>query len=412
MDILKLFRRSAQKVSASVQDGTGGTSYASDDPRFLEAIRGALNGTRRGILLNGAINRSIRLLSESIGMLPLHLHWKDAEKGQATEHSLYRILHDRPNNWQTPFEFKRLMQAVLLKNGCSYAKIVRSDGRVIQLQPLAKFRVEPKQNLDWSITYELTSANGVKSKLPQEEVFVLRDLDLDDGVSGSSRVEQARDAIDLSKAIKTAAQKLFDNGMTLGGAVQTDQTLSKEARNNLKESIREKTGPDKAGTWLLLEEGLKAEVFAKSMQDSMQVENLAAATEDIARIFGVPRPLLMMDETSWGSGIDALGLFFIQYGLAPQFVNWEEGIRRSVMTPEEGLIYTPKFNDGALLRGSKKDQAEFFARALGSGGGQGWMRVNEVRALSELPSDPDGDVIPARSAAQPTGARNDPANPA
>lgn len=408
MDLFKFLRREKVKASASTQESGGGLAYSATDPEFLASIRAAVQGRRSDILLNGAINRCCRLNTESIGMLPLHLHWKDEDKGQATEHPLYSILHVAPNNWQTPFEFKRLMQAVLLRNGASYAQIVWSRDKVMQLQPLAKFRVKPKQNSDWSITYELTSSSGVKSTLPQREVFVLRDLDMDDGVCGSSRVEQARDAIDLTKTIKTAAKKLFDNGMNIGGALTAPEKLSPEARAHLRVSMAERTGAENAGKWLLLEEGLKAETFAATLSDSLQVENMAAATEEIARIFGVPRPLLMMDETSWGSGIDALGLFFIQYGLAPQFVNWEQGVQRSLLVGDDKHLYTAKFNDGALLRGSKKDQADFFAKALG---GAPWMQTNEVRKLNDLPRDADGDKIPPRQGQQP-GASNVPSNPA
>lgn len=407
MDLLKFLRRENMKASASSQDSGGGRAYSGIDPEFLASIRAAVQGRRNDILLNGAINRCCRLNTESIGMLPLHLHWKDEDKGQATDHPLYSILHVTPNNWQTPFEFKRLMQAMLLRNGASYAQIVWSRGQVLQLQPLAKFSVKPKQNSDWSISYELTSPNGVKSILQQKDVFVLRDLDMDDGVAGSSRVEQARDAIDLTKTIKTAAKKLFENGMSVGGALGSPNKLSPEAYNRLKDSMAEKTGPENAGKWLLLEEGLKAETFTQTLSDSLQVENIAAATEEIARIFGVPRPLLMMDETSWGSGIDALGLFFIQYGLAPQFVNWEQGVQRSLLVGDDKYLYAAKFNDGALLRGSKKDQAEFFAKALG---GAPWMQTNEVRKLNDLPRDAEGDKIPPRQGQQ-SGASNVPSNP-
>ena len=44
-----------------------------------------------------------------------------------------------------------------------------------------------------------------------------------------------------------------------------------------------------------------------------------------------------------------------------------------------------KFNPGALLRGSLKDQADFFSKALGAGGTQPWMTQNEVRDVSDLP---------------------------
>ena len=48
----------------------------------------------------------------------------------------------------------------------------------------------------------------------------------------------------------------------------------------------------------------------------------------MSRFSGVPRPLLMFDETSWGSGIEQLGLYFVTYCLMVWFIIWEEAIWR------------------------------------------------------------------------------------
>lgn len=397
------------RPQAAVQSGGGGRQYSHTDPAFLEAIRRSISGeTVANVLRNGAINRAVRLHVESIGMLPLHLQYRDEAKGKALDHPVFRVLHRRPNNWQTPYEFKRIMQMAIIRDGVAYAQIVRSMGRVIQLQPLTKFRVVPKQNADWSISYEVTNSNGVRRTLSQGDVLAVRDLDMVDGITGSSRLSQAKDAFDLTSSIKRAAQKLFDNGMHVGGALQVSGKLGPEARDNIRKSMAERTGADNAGKWLLLENDIEAKPFDQNLGDNQQVENLAAQIEEVGRIFGTPRPLLMMDDTSWGSGIEALGQFFVTYGLAPQFVNWEQAISRDLLTEEEQDEYEPKFNDGALLRGSKKDQAEFFAKALGSGGHQPWMTVNEVRGLSDLANVKGGDVLPERAAAK-TGASNEPA---
>lgn len=394
---------------ASVQDDGGGTSYSLSDPALLEAIRqGLASGASPELLRNGAVNRAVRLHCESIGMLPLHLMFADEQKGKATEHPVFRVLHRRPNNWQTPYEFKRLMQVMLLKNGAAYAQIVRSGNRVIQLQPLAKYQVTPKQNIDWSITYELTSPNGVKSRLPQSQILAIRDLDLEDGVQGASRIQQAHDAIAISSSVNSAVKKMFDNGLHAGGAFESQTKLSPETRELAKSQIEERSGAVNAGKWLILE-NMTAKQFDLKLGDNQTVENLAFQIQETGRIFGAPRPLLMMDDTSWGSGIEALGQFFVTYGLAPQFVNWEQAIRRDLLTEEEQDEYEAKFNEGALLRGSKKDQAEFFAKALGAGGQEPWMSVDEVRGLQDLPSK-GRDELPARVGG-PTGENNDPQNP-
>ena len=123
-------------------------------------------------------------------------------------------------------------------------------------------------------------------------------------------------------------------------------------------------------------------------------------------MFGVPRPLLMVDDTSWGSGIDVLGQLFVRYGLNPWFTAWEESIQRDLLRDDEQDKFYAKFNAGALLRGSMKDQADFFAKALGSGGHYPWMHPEEVRDLSELRARDD---LPAPIGGARKEAGDDPA---
>jgi phage portal protein BeeE len=91
----------------------------------------------------------------------------------------------------------------------------------------------------------------------------------------------------------------------------------------------------------------------------------------------------MMDDTSWGSGIEQLSLLFIQYGLAPWFISWEQAVNRSLLSPQDIKNgYYADFDERELLRGSMKDQAEYYTKALGTQ--KGWTSQNEVRDILGL----------------------------
>jgi phage portal protein BeeE len=68
-----------------------------------------LNISPKVAMRNTTVLRCVSLISFAIGMLPLHLHRKD-DKSKADEHPLFRVLHRKPNGWQTAFEFRALMQ--------------------------------------------------------------------------------------------------------------------------------------------------------------------------------------------------------------------------------------------------------------------------------------------------------------
>ncbi|MEX5600710.1 phage portal protein [Pseudophaeobacter sp. C1-32P7] len=413
MGILDLFRLKGRDQSdvgqAKAMAGEGMAFSGLDDPALYEFIRGGDAGvTQAGVpvsvssaLKNTAVLRSVSLLSFSIGMLPLHLKEK-ATKDVAAQHSVHRLLHRKPNGWQTAFEFRVLMQQRALTKGDACALKVRSGNRIIQLVPLAN--VKPIQNNDWSITYQVTRKDGRKIDYHQRDIFHLRYGLSDDGVSGLSMVKQAAEAIGLALQAEKSAASMFRNGMVLGGALKHPNTLSPEAYGRLKESMAQGEGAANAHKWKILEEGLEIETFRAPGKDAQGLEQRQHQIEEIARVFGVPRPLLMMDDTSWGSGIDVLGQLFVRYSLNPWFEAWQQAVERDLLTDAEADTYEAKFNAGGLLRGSMKDQAEFFAKGLGSGGHQPWLHPDEPREWLDLPKRDD---LPEPMGAK-KGASNEP----
>lgn len=364
--------------------GAAGDFYDMSDPYLAQFIRGGhvtASGATVSVeaaLKNTAVFRSVSLLSCSIGMLPLHLYRQGDEKAKATEHPLFSVLYRKPNGWQTAYEFRQLMQAWALVHGNAYAlKVMRGD-KVIGLVPVDPCRIEVIQSDALALTYRYRKPDGEQRDLSAKDVFHLRGFTLD-GLGGRSMVRQAAEAIGLALQAERAAARLFRNGMVVGGALRHPEKLSPEAFDRLKASMSDREGADQAHKWLVLEEGMEAQPFGQSAQDSQHLEMRAHQVEEIGRIFGVPRPLLGVDDTSWGSGIDVLGQMFVRYGLNPWFSAWEQAISRDLLSDADQDRFYVKFNAGGLLRGSMKDMAEFFAKGLGSGGHHPFLHPEEAR---------------------------------
>lgn len=393
---------------------SGGHLFAGlDDPDLLAFMRTG-DGTASGAYVNAskalqnmALLRCVTLISESIGMLPLNLVERGDEKRYATEHPLYDILKAKPNSWQTAYEFKALMQLRVMMHGNAYARVIWSRDRVLRLIPMCPKRVTAELDDSWNMVYKFTRKDGNQITLPAEEVFHLRDLS-EDGVVGLSRVRLAHEAIGIAQQAEKAAARLFKNGVMAGGALSAPNALSDTAFGRLQASVQDKTGVENAGKWMILEEGMKAEKWANTAADAQHIENRNHQIEEIARAMGVPRPLLMMDDTSWGSGIEQLAILFIQFSLQHWFTIWEQGIERTLLSKADGKILRAKFNERALLRGTLKDQAEFFTKALGSGGHAPWMTQNEVRELQDLARSNDKGADELRAPANQAKTPHDP----
>ena len=104
--------------------------------------------------------------------------------------------------------------------------------------------------------------------------------------------------------------------------------------------------------------------------------------------------------TSWGSGIEQMSIGFVRYTLRRHLDAIQQEINRKIWP--RSLRVFGEFNADALLDGDSKAQAEYFSRALGGPGTQGWMTIDEVRKLKNLPPVPGGDrLIMAGSTAAP-----------
>lgn len=382
-----------------------------DDPAlgaFLKGGREGMSGVSvsdRMAMRNSVFYRGSSLIAGSMGMLPLSLMRRKADgtTEKATDHPLYSIFKLDPlgNGAMTPSEFKSYMQLAALLDGNVYARVIRLGGEIQAIVPFPRKTVT-KEWSGGSLRFKHQPKSGRAEYLAPADVFHFRAPVSLDGLNGLGLLDVAADTIGLAHLAEKAMANLLRKGVMAGGALQVKEELSDEAYTRLKESLRDDYGgADASGEWMLLEGGMEPKPFSGSARDAQLVELRKQEAEQGSRFTGVPRPLLMFDETAWGSGIEQLGLYFVVYCLLPWFVIWEEAIWRLLSRQEkqsrDGTILYAKFNERALLRGSMKDQSEFLARALGSGGGKPFMEANEARDALDMNPHPDGFGLAPRA---------------
>lgn len=385
-------------VSGPIQAYQG---YDLNDPALLEMMR---DGGRTGVagvavnermaLRNSTFFRAMSLQCGSIGMLPIHLRRRDGRTTEkATDHPLFNVLHKKPNAYQTASKFKSYMQMCALLDGGAYALKIKSRGAIRELVPLRRGSCKPRLTDTFNLVFDYQRPSGGRVVLSADDVFHFTTPLTLDGLNGISLLDVAADTLGMAVKAQQAAGRLLTKGSMARGALESDNELGAEAIENLKQSLREDyAGAGAEDDWMILEEGLKAKLFSSSARDADLVNLMKREAEDMARFTGVPRPLLMFDETSWGSGIEQLSLFFVTYCLMPWFVIWEEAIWMWLLTPAEQLTYYAKFNEGALLRGSLKDQADFLKAALGPNAA--YLTPNEARDYVDRNPLDGGDELP------------------
>lgn len=338
-----------------------------------------------------AVYACVRIRSGVVANMPLHIKRRvdDRTREDASDHPLWAIFRRRPNRWQTPSQFKRMLTAHLLLRGNAYAMISRSRGMVKELIPLHPDRVECKQRDDLGLEYTYTRRDGRRVTLPQSEMFHLVGLSLD-GVHGVSVITYARETIGLSLAMEDHGATVFKNGARVSVVLTHPGKLGKEGLEFLKSSLDDyRSGGESEGKALILEEGMSTSPLAMTAEDAQWIESRKFSRSDIAMFFGVPPHMIGDTEksTSWGSGIDSQTQGFVTFSAEDDLTTWEETVGRDLIDAAEADIYA-RFNRASLVKGDIKTRWEAYMR----GRQMKVLSANDVRALEDMNPVQGGDV--------------------
>ncbi|MCG3463117.1 phage portal protein [Xenorhabdus bovienii] len=375
-----LFRKSADPMTSRELSELIGLSY--------DTYTGRRVSPRMAMQLT-AVFSCVRVLAESVGMLPCSLYEQLARGSKrATRERLNTLLSVKPNNYMTPQEFWELLIACLCLRGNFYAYKVRALGEVVELLPLEPGSVVPKLNSDWLPEYQVTFPNGETATLTQNEIWHVRIFTLD-GLTGLSPIAYARQAIGLGLATEEHGSRLFGNGAVTSGVLQTDQSLTDDAFDRLKADFESRhQGLVNAHKPMILEMGLQWKQISLSAEDAQFLETRKFQLEEICRIFRVPLHMVQNTDRATFNNIENLGIGFINYSLVPYLTRIEQRINAGlVKSNKQGQFYA-KFNTGALLRGDMKSRFEAYTRGIN----WGIYSPNECRELEELNPREGGDI--------------------
>lgn len=385
----------AARPQAAYQDKGGGVVIST--PQQLEEVMRSGATTAAGVAVTpdtamrvAAVYACVRIRSGVVANMPLHIKRRvdDRTREDASDDPLWKIFRRRPNRWQTPSQFKRMLQAHLLLRGNAYAMIVASRGRVLELIPLHPDRVECRQNDDLSLSYVYTRKDGRRITLKQSEVFHLVGLTLD-GVNGVSVIKYARETIGLSLAMENHGATIFKNGARVSVVLKHPEKLGKEGLEFLRASLDEyRSGGESEGKALILEEGMSTEKLAMTSEDAQWIESRKFSRTDIAMFFGVPPHMIGDTEksSSWGTGIEVQTQGFVTFSAEDDLTTWEETINRDLI-PEDSDLYA-KFNRASLVKGDIKARWGAYVNGLQ----WGVYSPNEVRAMEDMNPRDDGDI--------------------
>lgn len=348
--------------------------------------------TDTSALALSAVWACVNLLAGTIASLPLMVYrtLPDGTKEVVKDHPLYRVLHDSPNADQTASDFWEFMAAALELRGNAFARKVKSGDRIVALQPIDPRLPSVRRLQSGSIEYRWTQ-DGASFVETEAGVLHIRGFG-GDPLGGLSTLHFGRHTFGLAQAADRAAGGMYANGLRPSGVLTFDKFLTKEQRDELEPLLIEKfTGAMNAGRPMLLEGGSKWEQLSLTPEDAQMLQSRGFSVEEICRFFGVPPVMIghTSKTTSWPTGVEQQGLILQKFTLRRRLNRIEQALEKQMLTAADRAAgLTIEFNIQGLLRGDSAARATFYQSALTNG----WMTINEVRALENLPSVEGGDV--------------------
>ena len=318
----------------------------------------------------------VKVIADGCATPDLHVYREKADgtREKAVNIPEYRLLARRPNEWQTSFEWRRMMTLHAALTGSALSIKVRGDNRrVRELIPVEPGHWEARRISRYELRYRCWDEFGIIGDFHSDDVFVLNGLQW--SWAGSlDAINLARAAIGLAIATEKSQAKMHENGLRPSGTYSIDGILKPEQYEQLTAWLKRQSGPENAGRPMILDRAAKWLSTSLSGVDAQHVETRRLQIEEICRSYGVfPIMVGHSDKTSTFASSEAFFAAHVKHTLAPWHGSWTHRIDEMLLDGSGPLF--AEFDTRYLLAGSMRDRSQW-ARTMAE---MGIYTRNEIR---------------------------------
>lgn len=345
------------------------------------ASGGVVRVTPDSALQITAVFACARVLAESFAILPFRLYRPKIGGGrqQVRDHWLYRLFAKAPNRWQTPHEWREMLQGHLALRGNAFCLIVEDGaGGISELLPLHPDRVKLEVLDDWGFRYVYTDRAGVQTRYLPGQVWHIRGWG-GDGFVGYNPIEIAREAIGEAMQFQGYSSRFYANNATPPMWVKyPGKFADKTSRDNFREQMQGNLTGANRGKLAVLDQGMELQAVNVSQKDMQFLEARKFKVAEIARLFRVPPHMIADLDRSTNNNIEHQGIEFWSGTMAPWAERWESSIERNLLGEDTDLEV--EFDMRAQMRGDSASRAQY----IHGGVLDGWLTRNEGREMEGL----------------------------
>ncbi len=302
----------------------------------------------------------------------LSYHYKLDDEGtreyQETS-ALSRILH-KPNSYQTSSDFMLNLVKNLMLKGNGHAvglRNARNEFESLHILPASGTHpyIDPESKAIFYGVGDNPLLGNITALVPQRDIMHIRLYTPRHPLIGVTPIEHAAASIAANSAISGHQAAFFNNMSRPSGILSTEQKLNAEQMAQLRTAWEAQAKNMESGGIPILSSGIEWQQMAMTSIDSQLIEAFNMTTNDIARAFRVPLPLIQLhDQASTYNNVEQLYNQWLAGGLGFVIEHIEQNFSAFFdLGRKEGT----EFDTESLLRTDFSGKIEGYSKGVQGG---------------------------------------------
>jgi HK97 family phage portal protein len=333
-----------------------------------------------------AIFSAVSLISDTISTLPVDSYIR--RDGARFAFRPRPVWVQQPDIDTTKEAFYGSLIVSMLLDGNGFVRVFRDGaGRVVNMTVLNPTKVEIRKDKIGGVTFIY---EGENKPLNKNEILHIPDVVRPGETRGISRVTALKDNFGLALALESYAARFFGQGASTNGIIEFPGNLTPEQAKQLVEGFDARhKGFRKSHKTGVLSGGAKFVQTTVANDQAQFIDSRRMAVEDVARAFNIPPHLLGLPGTNTYSSVEQNNIAFVTHTLRPIVQKLESAFTTLMVNEPGGSTAFIKFTLDGLLRGDANSRFSAYSVGLQAG----YLTINDIRRLEDLPPVDGGEVI-------------------
>jgi HK97 family phage portal protein len=333
-----------------------------------------------------AIFSAVSLISDTISTLPIDSYIR--RDGARFAFRPRPAWVQQPDVDTTKEAFYGSLIVSMLLDGNGFVRVFRDGaGRVVNMTVLNPAKVEIRKDKVGGVTYVY---EGEGKPLNKNELMHIPDVVRPGETRGISRVTALKDNFGLALALESYAARFFGQGASTQGIIEFPGNLTPEQAKQLVDGFDARhKGFRKSHKTGVLSGGAKYVNTSVENDKAQFIDSRRMAVEDVARAFNIPPHLLGLPGTNTYSSVEQNNIAFVTHTLRPIVQKLESAFTPLMANEPGGTTAFIKFTLDGLLRGDANSRFTAYSTGLQAG----YLTINDIRRLEDLPPVDGGEII-------------------